>query len=555
MSKYLVSNSNIINIKNTPKVPNIGYYKNDLNENIDTTNLNNPNTNSYNILSHNLTNNCTNIPKNSGILGNLDEPYKKAVENTWNNGTYKYFSDYINDQILALNINDQKNKCSNQIQYLVCQLINSRNRYYNIGDFITNNNLLSLSKTFKSFGKKLFIPLIFIFTLTIYFLVSGVFSSIDVIANIINIIQKNNEMSSIPYWLGILFGLVIPAICIIIGYKSIINQNLEKLEKSNISNDPYGNQQDIPQDKINIDYMTMILFVLLIFTLIGVLFTVKKSSFSNLMFTIITSVIFCFITLLVFIMYYFIPFFNTAETGRLFKTGNSNLQLFIEPMQIDTPEDTSYIYSNQTQNDILRKVFVVTGVCITVLAIVFLKVYSGTGSNTNKMSFFGYLIKGFLSSSAILLVPILWVINFLIGIQFFFVYPIFLILVRFIRYVFMLILYFFTRNQLNPRFSDDLTNTLKNFENYSAPWGLFGIEELKIILGMFGYDNVYSKSIIGSNNVSYDISNNKFVSSGLLYFFAENNKSGMFTSIVYVIVTIIISIAILFGMVRIQNIK
>ena len=101
----------------------------------------------------------------------------------------------------------------------------------------------------------------------------------------------------------------------------------------------------------------------------------------------------------------------------------------------------------------------------------------------------------------------------------------------------MLVLYVINRQNINPYYSDDLTKTLKNFENYSPPWGLFGIEELKILLGIFGYENIYSKSVIGENNSSYNISDNKFVSSGLLYFFVENNKSGMVTGIIYLVLT------------------
>jgi hypothetical protein len=456
----------------------------------------------------------------------------------------------IKDQLNTLGTNTA-NYSSNQIQYLVCQLINARNRFYNPNDFIVNDKLLSLYNTFKSFGKQLFIPILFIFIITIYFLISGVFSSIDVISNIVNIIQKKNDKLSVSYWIGILLGLVIPAISIIIGYNTIIKQNLEDLEKNNITDNPYGTQKNIPKENITIDYLTMILFVLVIFTLIGVLFTLKNSSLGNLTFSLLTSFIFMMIALFIFTMYYFVPFFNTGELNKI----PNILKLYIDITKEGEPEDTSYIYSNQTQNKTLRKIFVITGICITVLSIIFFKKYANSSTTTTENnSFFSSLIKGFLGSSAILIVPILWVINFLIGIQYFFVFPIFLILTRFIRYIIMLVLYVINRQNINPYYSDDLTKTLKNFENYSPPWGLFGIEELKILLGIFGYENIYSKSVIGENNSSYNISDNKFVSSGLLYFFVENNKSGMVTGIIYLVLTLIISFLILFGHAKVQNI-
>lgn len=533
MSNILVSNSKLINIENTPQVPNIGYY----NISDDSKpNLTNPNSNSYNDLKNNLTNNCTKIEEKGIYPNSMEEPYNLAIKG-------QLSSSGIQNEIKNLGTNAVE-YTSNQIQYLICQLINSRNRIYNPSDFIFNNKFLTIYDTFNSFGKSLFIPILLIFIITMYFLISGVFSSIDVIANIVNIIQNSGDKFSINYWIGILMGLAIPAVCVIFGYKSIIKQNLEDIEKNNITDNPYGVQKKISEKDINIDYITMILFVLVIFSLIGVLFTIKNTTFSNLFYALLTSFIFIMIAIFIFIMYYFVPFFNTGELKRL----PNDLKLFIDKPEENKSNDISYIYSNQTQNITLRKVFMITAICITVLAIIFFKKYSGINNGGNP------LLKGFLGSSAILLIPILWVINFLVGTQYFLIYPIFLILIRFVRYILMLILYVINNTTTNPRYSDDLNKTLKFFENYSPPWGLFGIEELKILLGMFGYENLYSKSIISDNNNSYDISNNKFISSGLLYFFVEKNNSGMVTGVIYLLLTLIITFIGLFGYIKVQNI-
>lgn len=562
MSNYSISNSNIINVSNTPSIPNIGYYKNDLNNtqntNQDISQNTNPNNNSYHTLSNNLRQNCTNINTEGIFPQGISEPYNIAINGTWtniknnktNNQPHKY-SEAILNQINNLTTNASE-LCSNQIQYLVCQLINARNRYYDPNDFVINDKLLSLNATFRSFGKSLIIPLSILFVITIYFLVSGTFSSIDIISNIVNIIQLKSDDTKVSYWLGILLGLLIPSILIIIGYKTIINQNIQDLQKENITNNPYGEQDNISQTLINIDYLTIILFVLGIYALIGVLFTIKNTTFSNIFFVGITTVIFIFIFILIFVMYYFIPFFNTTETGKMFQTTPNKLNLYINSQNESKNQDISYIYSNQTQDKTLKQVFVITGICIAVLSIIFFKKYSNL-TNSKPTTFISSLIKGFLSSSAVLIIPILWVINYIIGVQFFFIYPIFLILLRFFRYIYMAILYIINKDNTNPMYSDDLTKSLSNFENYSAPWGLFGIEEYKIILGLFGYENLFSKSIIENNNNSYNISDNKFMSSGLLYFFIEKNKNGMFTGSIFLIITLIISAIILFGYIKIQD--
>jgi hypothetical protein len=160
-------------------------------------------------------------------------------------------------------------------------------------------------------------------------------------------------------------------------------------------------------------------------------------------------------------------------------------------------------------------------------------------------------IKGFLGSSVILILPMLWVINFVIGIQYFYVYPIFLLVVRFFRYIIMLLLYVATKDKSMSIFSDDLVKQLENFKNFSPSWGLVGVDELKLLLNMMGYENLFSKAIIGDNNNSSSISNNKFISSGLLGLFVEKNTNGIIFSVLIGIITFIISIIVLYGIVKI----
>lgn len=557
MSNIQVSNSNLINVSDTPTLPNIGYYDKDTYSN----NNDDPNINSYNVLYNNLEENCKFSSDSNNLNGIYNEiPNElKDITNINKMDVPYYFAklgkldkNSLKTQINKLNRNNILEYSGNQIQYLVCQLINARNRYYNATDFVQIARNSSLYGIFEKFGKNLVIPLCIIFIITIYFLVSGMFSSIDISSNIINIIQNSGETTSVFYWLGILFGLIFPAVCIIFSYNSIIKQNLKDLEKDNITNNPYGEQTILSNKDLNIDYLSMILIVVLIFTLIGVLFTIRSKSFGNIMYVSLTSFIFILISLLIFVMYYFIPYYNTAELGKLYESSPNNLQLFIDVPDNNKPQDVSFIYSNQTQNNTLKIVFTITAVFIFILTLIFINIYSGVYSGNS--SFFGAFFKGMLGSSAILIIPILWVINILIGIQYFYIYPIFLILIRFLRYLGMLIIYMLNKNKQNPHYSDDLKKTLDNFQNYSSSWGFFGIEELKNIMAMAGFENLFSKSIIPENNNSNDISNNKFISSALLGFFVLNNNSGIAVSILFISITLIISIVILFVFLKIQNI-
>ena len=115
--------------------------------------------------------------------------------------------------------------------------------------------------------------------------------------------------------------------------------------------------------------------------------------------------------------------------------------------------------------------------------------------------------------------------------------------------------------ELKDNISDELLNQLDNFKNYSPTWGLIGIDELKLLLNVFGYDNIFSKGIIAENNNSKNISNNKFISSGLFKFISnfmvtkdQSNMKGIILSIINLVVTILISCIILFGIVKVQNI-
>ena len=73
-------------------------------------------------------------------------------------------------------------------------------------------------------------------------------------------------------------------------------------------------------------------------------------------------------------------------------------------------------------------------------------------------------------------------------------------------------------------------------------------------MNMIGYENVFSDLLIKNENSSKNLSQNKFVSSGLLNMFMNfDSKSGVMYSIIITVLTILISVIILYGMVKIQS--
>jgi hypothetical protein len=481
----------------------------------------------------------------------MDVPYKLAL-----NGC-----DIFNGaEIDGKPVNSSKDTINlqGQIKYLVAQLIGLRNRKYDTDDFIKNTSG-GIYKFFSSLSPGLRIPFVFVFIITMYYLISGFFSSFDVTANVINIIQKNST-ASVSYWIGILIGIGLPIIVISYIYNNISSNNINQPGKYQIydsTNKQNNSAEGTPTKQIdtkqqNIDYTILILFILLIYGFVGVLFTIKKSSFNNYIYSLLVTIILVIIGMLIYMLYAYIPYYNSTDGTYMFRISNIPLKLYI-----DNQDQVSNIISNQEQDVNTQSIYFYTGIIICILSILFfylnksLKISPTESSILTILKSFG---SGFLGSCAILVIPIFWVINFSVGLQYFYIYPMFLIILRYIRYFFSMILYFSTKNSSKASFSDDFVKELENFKDYTPSWGLLGIEEYKTLLGMFGYENLFSKSIISENNNSYDISNNKFVSSGFLYFFSQLNKGGIVMGSITIILTIVITVIILYGVLGINKI-
>jgi len=553
--------SSPINVTGTPTLPNIGYYNND--GSVDT-DLKNPNFYTYKTLEANLTASCKikdddpGIYKSNNPLINKYLPKDKDgkyIEGDLNIPFYLAKTGVLDNSLSgAVDIackDNNKTLLTNQIKYLTCQLENVRNRVYNSEDFKLNGGNLSIQSVFQKFGN-LKIFLIIIFIVTMYLIISGFFGSMDLASNVFSIIEKNSEFTY-SYWIGLLLGLALPILILCFIYTKIVCKNLQDLEQYEIYNEsvstednPYGIKTPIPSDLKKFDFLTLLLFILLIYAFVAVLFTIKKSAFSNLIYTAIIGTILFIISIFIYIMYAYIPFFNTTDGNQMMKNEARPLRLFIEQQS-----DVSNIITNQQEDGKVKKAFFMTAVVVFIFASIFFIMKS---SNS--------FVNGLFGSSAILIMPILWVFNFFLAIQYFYIFPIILIVFRFIRYMLMSIIYIISEksSSMKDSFSDYLVDQLENFKNYSPSWGLLGIDELKLLLNVLGYENDFSKSIISENNDSKNISENKFVSSGALGFIFQmvankenTNMNGIIYSIVIMVLTIFISSIVLFGVAKVNK--
>jgi len=107
-------------------------------------------------------------------------------------------------------------------------------------------------------------------------------------------------------------------------------------------------------------------------------------------------------------------------------------------------------------------------------------------------------------------------------------------------------------------FSDDLRDELDHFADYSPSYNLVGMDIVKTLLNIFGYDNIFSQKF--KNNNKFDnLSANRYVIPGLFsYIFRSNsnqeNPNGQSRFMIQCfigIITIIISSILLWGIYKV----
>jgi hypothetical protein len=434
---------------------------------------------------------------------------------------------------------------ANHIQYLTCQVARARAQNYDSDKLNVSQSAISLKEVFSKFSN-LKPYLIIIFFVTIYLLIYGFFSSLDVC---INILTSINDIS-LSYWLGLLCGLIIPIVILTINFKNVLCGTVVGENKYDITNNTTGDNSKNPtQDDKNLDYSMITIFIVLIFAFTALLFILKKDVLGDKIYYTLVSLIFVVISVFIYLFYSMTPYFVSANQKNILNRKEEPIKIYI-----DNQKDVSKITSNKDVNGKVNTLYITVILIIFAFAILFFIIRKKGVNNS--------FVNGLFGAGALLILPILWVFNYTIGIKYFYIYPVFLIIMRFIRYAGMVILYMITEknDELKDNFSDNLLEELDDIKNYSPSWSLIGVDLLKSVMNMNGFNNELSERVVNNNNNKKNISADKYFSS-LLFLrlllnddITGNKESIIFASIILVL-TLIVGSIILYGVLNVEDIK
>lgn len=432
-------------------------------------------------------------------------------------------TDEVNVKVEQACKQEQYENISNHIKFLACQLAFARNRTYNSADFDVFNSSMSVKDVFDKFAN-IKIVMYLIFILSIYFLVQGFFSSIDVAGNMMNLVEENAS-KNVAYYISLGFGIAVPVLILCIMFVKQVCGSLESTEKWNITNyyDGGTSKEKVNSGFKNLDYSVLMIFLFLIYGLVVGLFVITKESVGPTIHILLVSAIFFIISIFLYLFYNFIPFFATADIKNYGKD-DIDLKLYIDD---EGRKQADKISSNQKQIQNLQKVFIQTAIVILHIFIVYV---ISSKSMKNVKGIKKDIFSGFLGASAILMIPIIWVTNFILATKYFYTYPLVLLGFRFIRYIGMAILYgqysyaqeyglegFFSGDS----FTDELKDQLDDFSTYSPSWNLVGMDLIKSLMNLNGYENIFSKKYTNQNKAN-NLGSNKYVMPGLFSYLGKD---------------------------------
>jgi hypothetical protein len=430
---------------------------------------------------------------------------------------------------------------TNQIKYLACQVAQMHAREYDRNNFPLASSLGGIKEVFSK------IPsmkgyLVAIFILSMYLLLQGILGSFDIGFNIVTNIFKKESGSDMGFWLGMILGVSIPFIMVGTMVGTIYSKMLCS-DTYNITEDPFGEKNDKPAERMEIDRMNLVLFALFTFLLIAVLYAFGKMDRKMnplLLFGIMG--VFVLLTIMLYVLYTYTPFYTSKDgSGDDIMTRiKANYELYVTKI-----DDVDTIKSNQKSHKGIRGILIGAMVVIYVMAILF---FVKKFQNSSFM-------RGFFSAGAILILPIIWVFNIILSTKLFYVYPILLIFARGIRYLGQIML-FKSKNKLQNEFPNIMSNNMSReldddgMKSYTPSWGLIGGSLLKTLMNLNGYENIYSKMIVENSNIQKNVSQNSYVSSLVFMRLAvqdDKNKMAIGGYIGTFALSVIVSMIILFG--------
>ena len=494
----------------------------------------------------------TQCPTGSG--GCLNGDCNKFTDDLYNNnfGTDEsgakittLLDDIKNSMILAKENKDAQT--ANQIQYLACQVARARARNYDSDKLNVSQSAISLKEVFNKFSN-LKPYLIVIFFVTIYLLIYGFFSSLDVCISVLNNINKIND-NSLIYWLGLLCGLIVPIVILTINFKDVLCSKVVGEDKYDITTNATGDKVSISTENKNLDYSMIIIFIVLIFAFTALLFILKKDVLGDKIYYGLISGIFVIISVFIYLFYSMTPYFVSANQKNILNRKEDPIKIFIDEQQ-----DISKITSNKDINGKVNTLYITVILIIFAFAILFF-IIRRKGVNNS-------FVNGLFGAGALLILPILWVFNYTIGIRYFYIYPVFIIIMRFIRYAGMVILYMLTErnDELKDNFSDNLLEELDDIKNYSPSWSLIGVDLLKTVMNMNGFKNEFSEEVANNNNNKKNIAGDKYFSSLLFLRLLLNdditgNKGSIIFAAIILVLTLIFGSIILYGVLKVDDVK
>lgn len=435
----------------------------------------------------------------------------------------------------------------NQIKYLACQVAQMHAREYDANKFSSGVGVSSIHEIFQKFASMK--PyLMIIFFLSIFIFIQGFFGSFDIGYNIATSLFRGESSGDIQYWLGILIGVSIPFVIILSMFGNELCKTMKKLDYYDITNNPYGDNKMNAIGKSYIDYSMVALFVIAIYGFVGILYTIQMMD--KKMNWLVLSVVMgslLMISIAIYVFYTKAPFVVT-EGGKQELSKDREFGLYVKKI-----DDVDEIRSKNTLDENIRKVFVGTILILYVLAMLFFK------TNQNRLGegkWWGSVIRGMTGAGAIMILPILWVLNTALAFNYFYAYPIIIIVVRGIRYFGKMLMYKLLntdtgsvwREMLSDKFLEEFSDD--KMREYSPSWSLLGVSFLKSWMNMCGFENRFSKEIIDTEGYSRNLSQNSYVSSFFILKMLsqrEWNQNGVYFSILLIVLTIGIGMSVLYG--------
>ncbi len=453
--------------------------------------------------------------------------------------------------LLKLKIQKGNNDPSNnQTLFNACQTIMSQTRMYDVNT-LSDHEQIGLLYFFTNKKLKTLKPLfIGILAITIYLLVQGTLSSFDLAFNISSVISSRSVPTK-SFLLGAILGILIPMIITIFVANRQIDRTNNKYANYDISNVAYGTKVGSGSKENDKGMMTGLILGTY-FCIMIIYYIIQRKDMSSMSKIFISFILLLLLTTILFLTYYWIPILSFGSDNPDDAAFGILPKLRVWLTGLDQ-KDISQVTSNKYIGYYLQRFF-------SIFAIVILIVTGLYISRPMKpaLGFVSSIIEGIMASCSILALPILWVINWMIGMKYFVGYPMILLIVRFLRYP----LYYIFRSMYlgNPILQSQNPKLRAEFDkpqNYTAPWDLLGLTLFKFLIKMNGNKALYSEMFVDPANGYKDISSNSYVT-GHFFRMGMKRTSGYSKYIHHgmtVIISFIIFMFILFGVIGKKNLS